>query len=101
MAGNHKSRLEKLELRIDIECPPAPVYDFNRLEPGEGEIISQGADILERAERDYIDSGGIVPAISTRAYRSEFLKSLCDEELELLEQAATILERIQVIEPAG
>jgi hypothetical protein len=94
MTGSHESRLEKLELQTEIDVSP-PVYDWDSLEPGELEVIEHASEIDERAELEFINAGGVPPGISTRAYRIALLRTMSDDELAILEQAATILERIQ------
>lgn len=96
MANNHRARLDKLEPRVWINHPPRPVFDWALLQEAEGEIIEQASDILDRAEAEYVRNGGEVPTVWTRAYRRELFRSMSDEDLEMLERAVEILDRIQV-----
>ena len=98
MTNNHKWRLGKLELRASIEIPGELVFDWEQLRPDEPEILDQAGSLLERSEREYLENGGIVPVPASKAYRMALLRSMSDEELELMEQAATIMERIEVVD---
>jgi hypothetical protein len=94
--SNHKARLGRLELRATIVYPPAPVLDLDRLGDEDGEILEQAGLILARAEQELLADGGTVPDPLTRAYFRAVGPYVSDEDLELLEQAATIQERIRV-----
>ena len=96
MTNNHKSRIDKLELRVKIDHPPALVLDFDQLQDGELEVLEHASEILARAEWALEQDGGTLPEDRTKAYMAAVFPFISDEDLEILERAATIQERIQI-----
>jgi hypothetical protein len=96
MTTSHKARLGKLEQRAWIERPPAPIHDWELLQEGELEILEQASDIVDRAEAQYVQGGGTARKTKTKAYMKKLLAYVSDEDLLVMEQAAHVMERIQI-----